>query len=109
MGAERITEERMLPLFVSQTSGSTQLPLRCHEYVLYQVIHPPPLFHPKLCPTRGTLKEDKRQIWANKNVTKTKKRENAELFFLCPHRFFCGVRGIFRDDSLFIQPNNGTF
>lgn len=76
MGAERITEERKLPLFVSQTSGSTQLPLRRHEYVLYQVIHPPPLFHPKLCPTRGTLREDKRQIWANKNVTKTKKREN---------------------------------
>lgn len=74
LGAERITEERKATFVVSQTSGSTQLLLKCHEYVLYQVIHPAPLFLFKLYPSRGTLREDKRKLVQIKNVRKTKKQ-----------------------------------
>lgn len=55
-----------------------KLPLKRHEYVLYQVIHPLPLFLSKLCPTRRTLRKDKRKIGANKNVIHTHIHTQAE-------------------------------
>lgn len=81
MGAERITEERKLPLLCLKQVDQLNCFSNAMNMYYIRLFIQAPLFHFKLCPTRGTLREHKRKIWANKNVTKkTKKSDRAVLF-----------------------------
>lgn len=64
---------------MSQTSGSTQLLLKHHEYVLYQVIHPAPLFPLQIISQQKNTEGRQKKIGGNKNVTK-QKRDRAVVF-----------------------------
>lgn len=102
-GAERMTEERTPPLLCFEQVDQLP-PLKRHEYALCQVIHPAPLFLFKLYLLQ------KNTGGAQKKIGQIKKNNNktTELFFLCPRRFFCGVRGVFRAPELLMPSSEET-